>query len=70
MIKHLISFHVVTGCGATSFISGHTKKTALKVFLENHGLLADVGVGIMKENISHLLRSSSLDCMVLPKQHL
>ena len=40
----------VKGCDTTSFISGHTK-TAGKVFLENPGLLGDVGVGVMKENI-------------------
>ena len=47
----MISFHKVTGCDTSSFISGHTKKTTRKVLLENPGLLADVGVGIMKENI-------------------
>ena len=64
MIEHLISFHKVTGCDTSSFISGHTKKTTWKVLLENPGLLADVGVGIMKETFSPLLRSSSVDCIV------
>ena len=49
--KHLVTFHAVKGCNTTSFISGHTKKTARKVFLENLGLLADVDVGIMTENV-------------------
>ena len=43
VIKHVISFHAVKGC--------NTEKTARKVFLENPGLLADVGVGIMTENV-------------------
>ena len=50
VIKHLISFHLVTQCDTTSFILGHTKETARKVFLENPGLLPDVVVGIMTEN--------------------
>ena len=45
VIKHLISFHAVTGCDTTSFTSGYTKKRAWKVFLEIPSLLADVGVG-------------------------
>ena len=48
--KHLISFHAVKQCDTTLCISGHTNKTVRKVFLENPGLLADVGVGIMTEN--------------------
>ena len=51
MIKHLFSFYAVKWCNTTSFISGHTKKKARRVFLENPGLLADVGVGIMTENV-------------------
>ena len=51
VIKHLISFHAVKGCNTTSFISGHTKKTARKVFLENRGFLADVGVRMIAENV-------------------
>ena len=51
MIKHLISFYTVKWCYSASFRSGHTKKKARKVFLENAGLLADVGVGIMTENV-------------------
>ena len=51
VIKHLISFHAVKGCNTTSFISGHTKKTARKVFLENPGFFADVGVRMMAENV-------------------
>ena len=51
VIKHLIRFHTVKECDTTSFISGHTKKTTWKVFLENPVLLADAGVGIMTENI-------------------
>ena len=51
VIKHLISFHAVKGCNTTSFISGHTKKTARKVFLENSDFLAHVGVRMMAENV-------------------
>ena len=50
VIKHLISFHAIKQCNTASYISEHTKWTARKVFLENPGLLADVGVGIMTEN--------------------
>ena len=50
VIKHLISFHAIKQCNTTSYVSGYTKRTARKVFLENPGLLADAGFGIMTEN--------------------
>ena len=50
VMKCLISFHAVKQCDTTSFTSGHTRKTARKVFLENPGLLADASVRIMTEN--------------------
>ena len=43
----VISFYAVKGCNTTSFILGHTKKTAREVLLENPGLLSNIGVGIM-----------------------
>ena len=51
VIKHLISLHAVKGCNTASFISGHTKKTARKVFLENRGFLANVGVRMIADNV-------------------
>ena len=39
----LPSFHAVTGCDTTSQFSGHSKKTAWKVFLKHPSLIADLG---------------------------
>ena len=52
MNEHFISFYTVKWCNSTTSLkSGHTKKKARKVFLENPGLLAGVDVGIMTENV-------------------
>ena len=37
--KLLLPFHAITGLDSTSFISGHSKKTAFRVFLEHKMLL-------------------------------
>ena len=37
--KLLLPFHAITGLDSTSFISGHSKKTAFHVFLEHKMLL-------------------------------
>ena len=39
----LLPFHAITGCDTTSFISGHSKRTAWKTFVQHFGLLASVG---------------------------
>jgi len=39
----LLPFHALTGCDATSYIHGHSKKSALKHFFLNKDLLADLG---------------------------
>ena len=39
----LIPFHALTGCDTTSYISGHTKASAWKVFKEHHALLQNLG---------------------------
>ena len=59
VIKHLISFHAVTGCDTTSFISRYTKKRAWKVFLESPSLLADVGIWYYSNNICRCCKTHS-----------
>ena len=39
------AFHALTGSDVTSFLSGQSKKTAWKVFEQNHELLRDLGKG-------------------------
>ena len=42
-LQALIPFHALTGCDTTSYISGHTKASAWKVFKEHHALLQNLG---------------------------
>jgi hypothetical protein len=39
----LLPFHALTGCDTTSFLSGHSKKTAMSVFLTHKQLLQGLG---------------------------
>ena len=45
----LIPFHALTGCDTTSFICGHSKKTALKVFWKHQEMLIGLGEGALTE---------------------
>ena len=40
-----MQFHAITGCDTTSYLSGHSKKTAWKVFQEHFELLLPLGEG-------------------------
>jgi uncharacterized protein YdcH (DUF465 family) len=42
-VLSLLSFHAITGTDTTSFLAGHTKKTALPVFMDNKQLLSGLG---------------------------
>ena len=46
----LLTFHALTGCGTTSFLAGHSKKTAWKVFKEQYELLVDLGNGELDDD--------------------
>ena len=39
----VLPFHALTVCDTTSYLSGHSKKTALKVFTMHKGLLQGLG---------------------------
>ena len=39
----LMPFHALTGSDSTSFLAGHSKKSAFKIFLEIFKLLATLG---------------------------
>jgi hypothetical protein len=41
----LLAFHALTGSDTTSFVAGHSKQTAYKVFQEHHHLLIGLGDG-------------------------
>ena len=41
--KLLLPFHALTGCDTTSYLSGHSKKTALKTFIQKKELLQGLG---------------------------
>ena len=43
MSLSLLAFHALTGCDTTSYLAGHTKRTALTVFTEHSKLLEDLG---------------------------
>ena len=46
----LLPFHALTGCNTTSFLAGHSKKTAWKVFKEQYELLVDLGNGELDDD--------------------
>ena len=48
----LLPFHALTGCDVTSYISNHTKRSAWKVFEDNHALLEHLGEGDLTDEIS------------------
>ena len=53
VLETLPAFHSLTGSDVTSFLSGHSKKTAWKVFEQDHELLQDLGKGnLAKETIA------------------
>ena len=43
IVHSILQFHGITGCDTTSFISGHTKNTAWKFFLDNPELFSCLG---------------------------
>ena len=42
-IESILAFHAITGCDNVSFIAGHSKKSAWKVFGTHYELLCDLG---------------------------
>lgn len=46
----LLPFHALTGCDTVSFLAGHSKKTAWKVFKEQHHLLVGLGNGELNDD--------------------
>ena len=76
-LQALIPFHALTGCDTTSYISGHTKASAWKVFKEHHILLQNLGEGHCDEDemknaekfICYLYNASSA-CSVNEARHL
>ena len=47
----ILAFHALTGSDTTSYISGHSKKTAWMVFQEHHELLQNLGKGELTDEI-------------------
>ncbi|MES9881882.1 MAG: hypothetical protein ABW185_13470, partial [Sedimenticola sp.] len=47
--KLLLPFHSITGCDTTSFLAGHSKKTALRTFYQHKDLLRNLGVDPLTE---------------------
>lgn len=45
----LLQFNAITGCDTSSYLSGHSKKTAWKVIQENFELLLPLGEGDLQE---------------------
>ena len=46
-ISSLIPFHVISGCDATSYIAGHTKKKIWKIYQSHNNLLQGLGDGLL-----------------------
>ena len=50
VLHSILQFHGITGCDTTSFISGHTKPTAWKVFLDNPELCSCFGEVLLTDD--------------------
>ena len=50
-IDSLLAFHAITGCDTVSFLVGHSKKSAWKVFISDGHLLKDLGRGELTEEV-------------------
>ena len=48
-LESLLAFHALTGCDSVSYIAGHSKKTAWKIFQQHHQLLKDLGRGELNQ---------------------
>lgn len=51
-IEALLPFHALTGSDTTSYMCGHTKRSAWKVFTESHILLVGLVVGTLTTSVS------------------
>jgi hypothetical protein len=49
-VDSLLPFHGITGCDTTSYMCGHTKKSAWKIFQQHHQLLSGLGVGTLNSD--------------------
>ena len=67
-VRALIPFHTLTGCDTTSYLSGHTKASAWKVFKESHELLQNTGEGDINEHI--IRKAEQFLCCVYGAGHI
>ena len=51
-VSSILAFHAITGCDSVSQFSGHSKKTAWRVFQQHHDNLSHLGKGYFTEDIS------------------
>lgn len=65
----LLAFHAVTGCDSVSQFSGHSKKTAWKVFLDHHKDLLGLGKGPLTDNIIRLTETFICRIYGVPEVH-
>ena len=50
-VSSILAFHAITGCDSVSQLSGHSKKTAWRVFQHHHRNLSHLGKGHITEDI-------------------
>ena len=53
-VSSILAFYAITGCESVSQLSGHNKKTALRVFQHHHSNLSHLGKGHITEYITKL----------------
>jgi len=51
-VSSILTYHAITGCNTVSQFSGHSKKTAWRVFQEHHENLCQLGRGQLTDDIS------------------
>ena len=64
----LLPFHALTGCDTTSYIYGHTKQSAWKIFQDHHRLLGDLGVEYLTH--SKLKSAEKFVCIMYGKDNV
>ena len=67
-VQALIPFHTLTGCDTTSYLSGHTKASAWKIFKESHELLQNMGEGGTNEQV--IRKAEQFLCHVYGAGHI
>jgi len=66
-VSSILTYHAITGCDTVSQFSGHSKKTAWRVFQEHHENLCQLGRGQLTDDISKSAEKFGCQIYRVPK---